>query len=141
LSKLTAEAPEKFMSVFAVTSKIRNEKDITDQIDVSDFNDCKVHRCKPKIFSFRASRSKYTVAKCPMDSSDRCTVFEGERYKWNKLNPFVEFRDDGFPLCPRCGGDELYSVAMIQWNGNGNRPTLETCMVSGFGCYQCNFSL
>lgn len=37
------------------------------------------------------------------------------------------FRADGWPYCPRCGEDELYSLA--------NPATVETIV----GCYRCNW--
>jgi hypothetical protein len=51
-----------------------------------------------------------------------------------------EFRRDGWPLCPRCEEDELYSVAMLRWNGLGERPTLTACLKEEFRCYRCNWS-
>ena len=39
--------------------------------------------------------------------------------------PKVEYRPDGWPLCPNCGQDELYSLSIP--------PTIETIR----GCYLC----
>lgn len=40
---------------------------------------------------------------------------------------FTEFRPDGWPLCPQCGDDELYSLA--------NPATIATIQ----GCYRCDW--
>jgi hypothetical protein len=40
---------------------------------------------------------------------------------------YREFRADGWPLCPRCGEDELWSNAI--------QPTIETIV----GCYFCRW--
>lgn len=40
---------------------------------------------------------------------------------------YREFREDGWPLCPICGEDELYSLAMP--------ATIETIS----GCYSCRW--
>lgn len=45
------------------------------------------------------------------------TPSERERY--------IEFRENGWPLCPSCGEDELYSLA--------DPATIETIC----GCYRC----
>lgn len=42
---------------------------------------------------------------------------------------------NGWPLCPLCGYDELYSVlAVTMWPA---RPTLEQCIAAIEGCYRC----
>jgi hypothetical protein len=53
---------------------------------------------------------------------------------------FTEFRKDGFPLCPSCGEDELYSGVMLHWNGEGERPSIERLLQGGFGCYLCHWT-
>jgi len=50
---------------------------------------------------------------------------------------FKEFRKDGWPLCPRCGDDELYSTVCLYWSRLDRPPTLEECFASTFGCYYC----
>lgn len=50
-----------------------------------------------------------------------------------------EYRKDGWPLCPRCEDDELYSFMMIRYNGQGEQPTLEQCFTDEFRCYHCNW--
>jgi hypothetical protein len=47
---------------------------------------------------------------------------DGQRYE------YPELREDGWPLCPRCGADELYSLDIA--------PTVETIR----GCYNCEFA-
>ena len=56
------------------------------------------------------------------------------------IEPFREFRKDGWPLCPQCGEEELYSGAGMAYNGQGERPTLAQDYFSGFTCYKCNWS-
>ena len=43
------------------------------------------------------------------------------------LHVYREFRDDGWPLCPQCGEDELWSPA--------SPATIETIS----GCYRCDW--
>lgn len=50
---------------------------------------------------------------------------------------YVEFREDGWPLCPRCGLDELYTVA--SWPGIDARPPLEWFLEQIEGCYACDW--
>ena len=47
---------------------------------------------------------------------------------------FRSFRKDGWPLCPQCGEDELYSFVMLKWMGEGERPTLKDCLTGGHSC-------
>lgn len=51
----------------------------------------------------------------------------------------TDFRPDGFPLCPRCEGDELYSDVMMVWDAKTPRPTMEEVSVGSFGCYWCSW--
>jgi hypothetical protein len=53
--------------------------------------------------------------------------------------PYNEFREDGWPLCPRCGEDELWSLVMMRWMGEGERPTVQQCIDGGMRCYLCSF--
>ena len=55
------------------------------------------------------------------------------------IEQFSQFRKDGWPLCPRCEEDELYSNAGMAYAGQGPRPTLAQDYFSGFGCYRCNW--
>ena len=50
------------------------------------------------------------------------------------------YRDDGFPRCPSCGEDELFSVAMMRWTGDGPRPTLAEVFDHEFRCYLCRWA-
>lgn len=52
---------------------------------------------------------------------------------------YKEYRKDGWPLCPQCGDDELYSKEMLAWTGKGERPTLEQCVAGEMACYKCNW--
>lgn len=52
---------------------------------------------------------------------------------------YTEFRKDGWPLCPCCGEDELFSSAMMNWNGDGERPTLQQCLDNTMICYRCGW--
>ncbi len=49
------------------------------------------------------------------------------------------FRADGWPLCPNCGEDELYSL--LNWNGEGDRPAIESYIDAGMRCYRCSWVL
>lgn len=53
---------------------------------------------------------------------------------------FTEFRKDGWPLCPACGEEELWSGLMMRWDGEGERPTLDECLAQDFGCYACGWN-
>lgn len=55
------------------------------------------------------------------------------------VNPtYTEFRKDGWPLCPRCGEDELYSHLMLGWT-KSEPPPLQDCIDSGMKCYRCSW--
>lgn len=51
--------------------------------------------------------------------------------------PFVfEVRPaDGWPLCPYCGEDELWSP--LPWNGSSERPSVQEYIDAGLTCYRC----
>lgn len=53
---------------------------------------------------------------------------------------YTEFRADGWPFCPSCGEDELYSALMLQWNGLAPSPTLADCLAGEMRCYHCQWS-
>lgn len=53
---------------------------------------------------------------------------------------YAEFRQDGWPLCPNCGEDELYSQIMLAWTGTGERPTMQECVDGEMTCYKCNWN-
>jgi hypothetical protein len=50
----------------------------------------------------------------------------------------AERRPDGWPLCPVCGTDEVYS--RLNWDGQGERPPLQQYIDAGLACYACNWS-
>ncbi len=50
---------------------------------------------------------------------------------------FSSFRSDGWPHCPSCGADELYSLA--NWPSADERPSLEWFLERLDGCYGCNW--
>lgn len=62
------------------------------------------------------------------------------------MNPkrFKEYRKDGWPLCPKCGEDELVS-ALLQvvdsdpYDPSETRPTLQECLQHGFLCINCDW--
>lgn len=53
---------------------------------------------------------------------------------------YTEFRPDGWPLCPQCGEDELYSELMLDYLGEGERPIVQDCIAGEMACYYCNWS-
>lgn len=56
---------------------------------------------------------------------------------------FDEFRADGFPLCPQCKEDELYSHVVRDWAftiDSKPAPAMEEIVAGGFTCYLCNWS-
>lgn len=60
-------------------------------------------------------------------------------------NPFTEFRKDGWPLCPRCEEDELYSLYLMTSHGIARQITEEEIPLLEllgypFRCYHCNWS-
>lgn len=59
------------------------------------------------------------------------------------MNPkrFKEYRKDGWPLCPRCGEDELASHLALLWDGREepHRPTVLECLRNGFVCMACGW--
>lgn len=52
---------------------------------------------------------------------------------------FTDFRQDGWPYCPRCTNDELWSSVMMEWMGEEPRPTLAECFAGEFTCYACGW--
>lgn len=47
------------------------------------------------------------------------------------------FRDDGWPICPSCGEDEIYSLDSKVTNGKGLDLVLSLQVY--IGCYNCTF--
>ncbi len=53
-------------------------------------------------------------------------------------SPFVEFRKDGWPLCPNCEEDELWCPGVDRFYLESKRmPTIKECIKMGLGCYLC----
>jgi uncharacterized protein (DUF983 family) len=50
---------------------------------------------------------------------------------------YTEHRKDGWPLCPVCGEDELWSG--FNWNGDGEPPPMQAWIDHGLRCYLCGF--
>ncbi len=57
-------------------------------------------------------------------------AFQGERPK-----PNFKYRSDGWPLCPSCGEDELWSP--LVWEDV--RPAIEAFIAAGLCCYRCQW--
>lgn len=56
---------------------------------------------------------------------------------------FKDFRDDGFPLCPQCDQDELYSHVVRHWNSVraiSPMPAIQEILKGDFTCYACNWT-
>lgn len=57
------------------------------------------------------------------------------------MTQYKEFRKDGWPLCPNCEEDELYSLFV--WWRNGKQilpePTMDVLIDSGLHCYRCQW--
>lgn len=54
---------------------------------------------------------------------------------------FKEYRKDGWPLCPKCGEDELVSALCILATSVPDRkPTIAECLSNGFHCGWCDFN-
>jgi hypothetical protein len=48
---------------------------------------------------------------------------------------------DGWPLCPSCGDDELYSLVILHWDGRFQEwpPKPEDYLNGQFACYACRW--
>ena len=53
---------------------------------------------------------------------------------------FKEFTEAGWPLCPVCEEDELYSILMLNYHGEGERPSISQCLAGEMRCYRCNWT-
>lgn len=53
-----------------------------------------------------------------------------------KATTYTAFRDDSWPLCPRCGQDELWSDI---WNRLEPKPTMTEFIANIRGCYACGW--
>jgi hypothetical protein len=72
---------------------------------------------------------------CEVSADDYCPTCGEE------LPLFIEYRKDGWPLCPRCGEDELWSPLTFyaQWDGADKRLPVEKYIEAGMTCYRCNW--
>jgi hypothetical protein len=52
-------------------------------------------------------------------------------------HPFTQWRPDGWPLCPHCGKDELWSD--FWWDGTGVKPPVQRYIDAGLTCYRCGW--
>lgn len=53
------------------------------------------------------------------------------------MMPVYATRADGWPLCPTCDEDELYSL--LRWDGLTDRPPLQEWIDAGLRCYKCGW--
>lgn len=51
---------------------------------------------------------------------------------------FKEYRADGWPICPRCEEDELWSP--LRWDGEGEKPPIQAYIDAGLTCYLCGWT-
>jgi hypothetical protein len=90
-----------------------------------------------------ASRLEYEAQRAKLEAHVR-THFRAHRFK--------RYRSDGFPLCPRCGEDELASARMNAtadawartWSTHYGTllyepPTMAECLEDAFSCYRCGW--
>lgn len=61
------------------------------------------------------------------------------RFKLKKAEIKVYRDGDGWPICPGCGQDELWS--RLSWNGEGERPPVTAYIEAGLSCYACGWKL
>jgi hypothetical protein len=54
------------------------------------------------------------------------------------LHVETEYREDGWPLCPRCGEDELYTLMPARQQAR--RPFLGRYFEHRFRCYLCSWA-
>lgn len=52
-----------------------------------------------------------------------------------------EFRADGWPLCPWCGENEVYSLVALAWFDPGRKPSFEDMASGPFKCYGCSWAV
>lgn len=60
---------------------------------------------------------------------------------------YIDFRPDGWPLCPFCKEDELYAVAMLEFASklaagtvrDEDKPSAFECMRGVMRCYKCGW--
>jgi len=56
------------------------------------------------------------------------------------MKTYSLFRKDGWPFCPICEEDELYSIVMLNWNDKTPRASLQECLEKEMRCYACGWS-
>lgn len=56
---------------------------------------------------------------------------------------FTEFTHQGWPLCPKCGENELWSPfhPPIEWDLEERQRNMALYIASGLTCYQCGWSM
>lgn len=55
------------------------------------------------------------------------------------IEQFKDFRKDGWPVCPKCGDEELWCPGFVAWTREEDKPTLAQCYFKGFKCYRCSW--
>jgi hypothetical protein len=57
------------------------------------------------------------------------------------MNPkrFKAYNKFGWPLCPKCGEDRLFSFLMSLWNAERREPSLQEYLTNQFGCASCQW--
>lgn len=77
----------------------------------------------------------------PAAVTEKLTVGPGNIYFDRPGEQPREFRPDGWPLCPECGEDEVYSHALLgveAWEAK-KLPTLDEIAGERFQCYRCHW--
>lgn len=54
---------------------------------------------------------------------------------------FDQFRDDGWPTCPGCKSDELFSDLAMNGTSYRNEPRRRLHIISGMSCLRCSWRL
>lgn len=53
---------------------------------------------------------------------------------------YKEFRKDGWPFCPNCEDDELWSPGLLDYySRTGEMPSINWCIDDGLQCYRCQW--
>jgi len=76
------------------------------------------------------------------DDTDRSPEDAAKRARARPVAP-TEFRKDGWPLCPSCGEDELWSPLLWKSGARLNldeKPLIEAFIAAGLSCYGCGWS-
>lgn len=63
---------------------------------------------------------------------------------FTNYTPYVKFRDDGWPLCPNCGEDDLWMTALdsTEWGlpTPGDAESFAAAIKAIIGCYNCGWN-